>query len=52
MICSRVVVPGQGAMPHMQALSDDQGLRESEAAKKQAPFLGICLGLQMLLGGK
>jgi glutamine amidotransferase len=46
---SRVVVPGQGAMPHcMQALVD-YGLQEavSDAAKNK-PFLGICLGLQML----
>jgi len=46
---SRVVVPGQGAMPHcMQALAD-HGLREAVVdAAKNKPFLGICLGLQML----
>lgn len=46
---TRVVVPGQGAMPHCMQALDDQGLRESviEAAKNK-PFLGICLGLQML----
>lgn len=46
---SRVVVPGQGAMLHcMQALSY-HGLREAvEDAAKNKPFLGICLGLQML----
>lgn len=46
---ARVVVPGQGAMPHCMKALDDQGLRESviEAAQSK-PFLGICLGLQML----
>ncbi len=46
---TRVVVPGQGAMPHCMQALDDQGLRESviEAAQNK-PFLGICLGLQML----
>ncbi len=46
---SRVIVPGQGAMPRcMQALSKHK-LREMilDAAKNK-PFLGICLGLQML----
>jgi imidazole glycerol-phosphate synthase subunit HisH len=49
---SRVVVPGQGAMPHcMQALAD-HGLREAVLdAAKSKPFLGICLGLQMLFEG-
>lgn len=46
---SRVVVPGQGAMPHCMQALDDQGVREAiiEAAQNK-PFLGICLGLQML----
>lgn len=48
---SRVVVPGQGAMPHCMQALDDQGLREVivEVAQNK-PFLGICLGLQMLFG--
>jgi len=46
---SRVVVPGQGAMPHCMQALNEQGLRETiiEAARNK-PFLGICLGLQML----
>ncbi|MDT8363254.1 MAG: imidazole glycerol phosphate synthase subunit HisH [Nitrosomonas sp.] len=46
---SRVIVPGQGAMPQcMRALSDHK-LREVVLdAAKNKPFLGICLGLQML----
>lgn len=46
---SRVVVPGQGAMPHCMQALDEQGLRETiiESARNK-PFLGICLGLQML----
>lgn len=48
-MASRVIVPGQGAMPQcMQALSDHE-LREVVLdAAKNKPFLGICLGLQML----
>ncbi|MCC7135074.1 MAG: imidazole glycerol phosphate synthase subunit HisH [Nitrosomonas sp.] len=46
---SRVIVPGQGAMPQcMRALSDHK-LREVVLdAAENKPFLGICLGLQML----
>ena len=45
----RVIFPGQGAMPDCILQLDKRGLKESviEAAK-QKPFLGICLGLQML----
>ena len=46
----KVIFPGQGAMPDCISQLDSRGLKESviEAAK-QKPFLGICLGLQMLL---
>ena len=45
----RVIFPGQGAMPDCILQLEKRGLKESviEAAK-QKPFLGICLGLQML----
>jgi glutamine amidotransferase len=45
----RVVVPGQGAMPDCMRELDARGLRGAviEAAKAR-PFLGICIGLQML----
>jgi glutamine amidotransferase len=45
----RVVVPGQGAMPDCMRELDARGLRASvlEAARGK-PFLGICIGLQML----
>ena len=45
----KVIFPGQGAMPDCIIQLDKRGLKESviEAAK-QKPFLGICLGLQML----
>ncbi|MDO8962605.1 MAG: imidazole glycerol phosphate synthase subunit HisH [Methylophilus sp.] len=45
----RVVFPGQGAMPDCIRELDTRGLRQVviEAAK-QKPFLGICIGLQML----
>ncbi len=45
----RVIFPGQGAMPDCIIQLDKAGLKDSviEAAK-QKPFLGICLGLQML----
>lgn len=45
----RVVFPGQGAMPDCMREMDAHGLREVvlEAARSK-PFLGICIGLQML----
>ncbi|MCX7896977.1 MAG: imidazole glycerol phosphate synthase subunit HisH [Rhodocyclaceae bacterium] len=45
----RVIVPGQGAMPDCMREIDRLGLRPAllEAAA-QKPFLGICIGLQML----
>ncbi len=46
----RVVVPGQGAAGDCMRAIDDYGLRESvlEAAR-QSPFLGICMGMQVLI---
>jgi glutamine amidotransferase len=45
----RVVVPGQGAMPDCMRELEARGLREAviDAARRR-PFLGICIGLQML----
>ena len=45
----RVVFPGQGAMPDCMREMDARGLRPAvlEAARTK-PFLGICIGLQML----
>jgi glutamine amidotransferase len=45
----RVVFPGQGAMPDCMRELDSRGLRSSvmESARSR-PFLGICIGLQML----
>lgn len=46
---ARVVFPGQGAMPDCIRELDARGLREAVvAASKTKPFLGICIGLQML----
>lgn len=45
----RIVVPGQGAMPNCMHELDAHGLREAVVdAATNKPFLGICLGLQML----
>lgn len=46
---ARVIFPGQGAMPDCMRELDARGLREAvvEAAHTK-PFLGICIGLQML----
>ena len=45
----RVVFPGQGAMPDCMREVDARGLRPAVLAAAQAkPFLGICIGLQML----
>lgn len=45
----RVVFPGQGAMPDCMREMDARGLRQPllEAARTK-PFLGLCIGLQML----
>jgi len=48
----RVILPGVGAagatMENLRALGLDQCLRE-DVAKKGTPFLGICIGIQVLL---
>ena len=45
----RVVFPGQGAMPDCMRELDARGLRPAllQAARNK-PFLGLCIGLQML----
>ncbi len=46
---SRVVFPGQGAMPDCMHELDARGLRDAVLqAARSKPFLGICIGLQML----
>jgi len=46
---SRVVFPGQGAMPDCMREMDARGLRGAVLdAARSKPFLGICIGLQML----
>jgi glutamine amidotransferase len=45
----RVVFPGQGAMPDCMRELDAHGLRAAVLqAARDKPFLGICIGLQML----
>lgn len=45
----RVVFPGQGAMPDCMRELDARGLRDAVlSAARSKPFLGICIGLQML----
>ena len=45
----RVVLPGQAAMPDCMCCLDQSGLREVVlAVARDRPFLGVCLGLQML----
>lgn len=45
----RVVFPGQGAMPDCMRELDARGLRQAVLdAAYSKPFLGICIGLQML----
>ena len=48
-LAHRVVVPGQGAMPDCMRQLRERGLADAvvEAARTK-PFLGICIGLQML----
>jgi glutamine amidotransferase len=45
----RVVVPGQGAMPDCMRQLAASGAREAVIeATRQKPFLGVCVGMQML----
>ena len=45
----RVVFPGQGAMGAcMAALQENDLIEVIKIASKEKPFLGICLGLQLL----
>lgn len=45
----KVVVPGQGAMRDCMRQLGESGAREAVVdAARQKPFLGICIGLQML----
>ncbi len=45
----RVVFPGQGAMPDCMRSLRDSGLGEAIAtASRSKPFLGLCIGQQML----
>ena len=45
----RVVFPGQGAMPDCMRELSERGLRDAVInASRTKPFLGICIGLQML----
>ena len=49
MQAARVVFPGQGAMPDCMREMEARGLRSAIiAAARDKPFLGICIGLQML----
>ena len=46
---TRVVFPGQGAMPDCMREMEARGLHNAVVqAAKNKPFLGICIGLQML----
>ncbi|MBV2235877.1 MAG: imidazole glycerol phosphate synthase subunit HisH [Sterolibacterium sp.] len=47
----RIVVPGQGAMPDCMHQLAQRGLRAAVVkAAAEKPFLGICVGLQLLFG--
>jgi len=46
---SRVVFPGQGAMPDCMRTLDESGLRAAVLqAAREKPLLGVCVGEQML----
>lgn len=48
----RVVFPGQGAMPDCMACLNARGLGQAVAeAAASKPFLGLCIGQQMLFEG-
>ncbi|NLC36721.1 MAG: imidazole glycerol phosphate synthase subunit HisH [Alcaligenaceae bacterium] len=49
---SRVVFPGQGAMPDCMRTLDASGLRDAVLqAAREKPLLGVCVGEQMLFSG-
>lgn len=51
-IASRVVFPGQGAMPDCMRTLDASGMREAVVrAAREKPLLGVCVGEQMLFSG-
>lgn len=44
-----VILPGVGAFPDAMGMLRERGLKEAAVqAAKEKPFLGICLGMQML----
>ncbi len=46
---ARIIVPGQGAMPDCMRELNQRGLADAVVrAAAEKPFLGICIGLQML----
>jgi glutamine amidotransferase len=48
-LSDRVIVPGQGAMPDCMRELKGRGLADAVVrAAAEKPFLGICIGLQML----
>ncbi len=48
-VADRIVVPGQGAMPDCMRQLRERGLADAVVeATRAKPFLGICIGLQML----
>lgn len=48
-VADRVVVPGQGALPDCMHELESRGLRAAVVrAAAEKPFLGICVGLQLL----
>ncbi len=48
-VADRVIVPGQGAMPDCMRELKGRGLADAVVrAAAEKPFLGICIGLQML----
>jgi len=48
-VADRIVVPGQGAMPDCMRQLRERGLADAVVeATRTKPFLGICIGLQML----
>lgn len=48
-LADRIVVPGQGAMPDCMRQLRERGLADAVIeATRTKPFLGICIGLQML----
>lgn len=52
--CDKLILPGMGSFDRCAELLEDSGMRpilEKEVLENKKPFLGICVGMQLLMRG-